>query len=125
MDRKIYCETCFSRRSYLETSFPTKSLRRHVKKTWISLIRRNERYKIPCQNDKNIKVQNLNKDKEKICTNDTEKNLLFLTEILFIYSLRFRHYTIPFRISRLILEHHLSNILLVDKRSRLLRKMHL
>lgn len=26
---------------------------------------------------------------------------------------------------RLILEHHLSNILLVDKRSRLLRKMHL
>lgn len=27
-----YCETCFSRRSYLETSFPTKSLRHHVKK---------------------------------------------------------------------------------------------
>lgn len=33
--------------------------------------------------------------------------------------------SIPFRISRLILEYHLSNILLVDKRSRWLRKMHL
>lgn len=44
---------------------------------------------------------------------------------LFILSVFDTTEYLPFRISRLILEHHLSNILLVDKRSRLLRKMHL
>lgn len=65
-----------------------------------------------------IKYQskNLNKDKKKKKT--------FLTEILFIC--RFRRYaSIPFRITRLILEYRLSNILLVDERSRWLRKVHL
>lgn len=76
-----------------------------------------------------IKYQskNLNKDKERIYTvwHGKRGKKWFLAEILFIYSPFSTLASIPFRISRLILEYHLSNILLVDKRSRWLRKMHL